>query len=131
MLIWNINNNNKKLMKKLILITASMLIMSVNFAEYNVVIGKGLPQESIKFVNKTPPEPPQPVCKYSFPADYWLNGRNTAYSIVHVVDNSIYVHNGKDIYLTTHIIGNFKYTRGDFISNVGDYAHYKICKVAI
>ena len=121
-------------MKKLFLVTISLVMMSFSFAEYSVVIGKGLPQESIKFVNKTPPEPelpPQPVCKYSFPTDYWLNGRNTAYSIVHVVDNSVYVHNGNDIYLTTHIVGNFKYTRGDFISNVGDYAHYKICKVAI
>lgn len=124
-------------MKKIFLITMSLVMTSFSFADYSVVIGKGLPKESITFVDRTPPEPelppepPQPVCKYSFPTDYWLNGRNTAYSIVHVVDNSVYVHNGKDIYLTTHIIGNFKYTRGDFISNVGDYAHYKICKVSI
>lgn len=127
-------------MKKSILITVSTMMIGFSFAEYNVVIGKGIPQESIKFITKSvvtppepelPPEPPKPVCKYNYPTDYWLNGRNTAYSIVHVVDNNVFVHNGRDIGVTSHIIGNYKYTRGEFIGNFGDYARYNICKVSI
>jgi hypothetical protein len=118
----------------------SLVMISFSFADYSVVIGKGLPKESINFVDRTPPPPPpppepelppQPVCKYSYPTDYWLNGRNTAYSIVHVVDNSVFVHNGKDISIPSVVVGNFKYTRGLFIGNFGDYARYNICKVAI
>ena len=124
-------------MKKIFLITISLVMISFSFADYSVVIGKGLPKESINFVDKTPPapelppEPPKPVCKYNYPTDYWLNGRNTAYSIVHVVDNNVYVHNGSNIYMTSLTVGGFKYTRGDFIGNFGDYARYNICKVAI
>lgn len=123
-------------MKKIIIIIASLLV-STSFAEYNVVIGKGMPTESIKFVNKTPPipqlppEPPKPTCQYEYPINYWLNGRNTGYSIVHIVDNNVKVYDGSDIYNTTQIIGNTKYTRGDFIGNFGDYARYHICKVSI
>lgn len=124
-------------MKKIIIITLSFLMMGISVAEYNVVIGKGLPQESIKFVTNTPvepevpPEPPQPECKYDYPNNYWLNGRNNAYSIVHVLDNGVKVYDGKDIGVTTHIIGNYKYTRGDFIGNFGDYEHHYVCKVSI
>lgn len=126
-------------MKKIIVISASLLMMSLSFAEYNVVIGKGLPQESIKFVTQstTPTEPdvptlpPEPECKYDYPNNYWLNGRNYAYSIVHVLDNGTKVYDGKDIGTTTHIIGKYKYTRGDFIGNFGDYARYYVCKIAI
>jgi len=121
-------------MKKIIVITASLLLTTFSFAEYNVVIGKGLPQESIKFVTQTttpvePEIPPEPECKYDYPNNYWLNGRNTAYGIVHILDNKVQVYNGKDIYVTTHIIGNYKYTRGDFIRNFGDYARYYVCKI--
>lgn len=131
-----INNNLKKHMKKIMIIIVSLLI-TTSFAEYNIMIGKGMPTESIKFVNKTPPvpelppEPPKPSCQYGYPSNYWLNGRNTSYAIVHVVDNNVKVYDGKDIYTTVHIIGNFKYTRGDFIGNFGDYSRYNICKVSI
>lgn len=126
-------------MKKIIVISLSLLMMSLSFAEYNIVIGKGLPQESIKFVTQSttptepevPPLPPEPECKYDYPNHYWLNGRNTAYSIVHILDNGIKVYDGKDIYVTSHIIGNYKYTRGAFVDNYGDYARYYVCKIAI
>jgi len=47
-------------MQKLIILLLSMMTMSTAMASYTVVIGQGLPQESIKFVDNTPPEPEVP-----------------------------------------------------------------------
>lgn len=96
--------NNSKNMKKLI-ITASLLMMGFSFAE--------------------------PTCKYIYPSDYWLNGRNTAYSVVNIFDNGIKVYTGKKINITTYTIGKYKYTRGVFVENSDGYDIYNICKVSI
>ncbi len=113
-------------MKNIIAITASLVMMGLSFAEYTVVIG--LPQDSIKFATPTPPEP---ECKYDVLNNNWVNGRNTAYSLVHIFDNGVQVYDGKDIYTTSHIIGNYKYTRGDLIGIFGDYEHHYVCKLSI
>ena len=47
-------------MQKLIILLLSGMTMSTAMASYTVTIGQGLPQESIKFVNNTPPEPEVP-----------------------------------------------------------------------
>jgi hypothetical protein len=130
-------------MKKLFLVTISLVMMSFSFAEYNVVIGKGLPQESIKFVNKTPiepepepepelpPEPPKKVCKYDYPSNFWEGGRNSSYPTGTVVADRVYIYTGSNYNLMELTVGNTKYTRGDSKLITAELVRYEICSITI
>jgi hypothetical protein len=47
-------------MKKTIIMLLSAMTITTAMADYTVTIGQGLPKESIKFVDRTPPEPELP-----------------------------------------------------------------------
>lgn len=131
-------------MKKIRIHLIIISFINMTYGNYYIKIplevekGGSLPNESVSFKNKNILDsespvtlPPQPECKYDYPNNYWLNGRNNAYNIVHVLDNGVKVYDGKNIRITTQIIDNYKYTRGDFIGNFGNYQHHYVCKIGI
>ena len=120
-----------------------MLMMNINFAEYSVVIGKGLPQESIKFVKTTtleiPPviqKPAKKVCKYDYPSNFWEGGRNSSYPTGTVVSDRVYIYTGSNYNLMEITVGNTKYTRtkytrGDSKLITAELVRYEICSISI
>jgi hypothetical protein len=47
-------------MKKTMIMLLSAMTMTTAMADYRVTIGQGIPKESIRFVDKTPPKPELP-----------------------------------------------------------------------
>jgi hypothetical protein len=135
-------------MKKILLITTSLLMMSISFANYSVVIGNGMPKESIKFVDRTPPEtevppiipdpepepepePPKQVCNYSYPSTFWEGGRNSSNPTGTVVSNRVYIYSGNNYNLMEIVVGNIKYTRGKSVLIASDIVRYEVCSISI
>lgn len=131
-------------MKKILLITISLLMMGISFASYSVVIGNGMPKESIKFVKTTipetppvipepepEPEPPKKVCKYDYPSNFWEGGRNSSYPTGIVVSDRVYIYTGNNYNLMEITVGNTKYTRGDSKFITAELVRHEICSIAI
>lgn len=131
-------------MKKILLITISLLMMGISFASYSVVIGNGMPKESIKFVKTTTPEtppvipepepepePPKQVCNYSYPSTFWEGGRNSSNPTGTVVSNRVYIYTGNNYNLMEIVVGNIKYTRGNSVLIASDIVRYEVCSISI
>jgi hypothetical protein len=141
-------------MKKILLITTSLLMMGISLANYTVVIGNGMPKESIKFVDRTTPtptpepevppiipdpkpepepepEPPKQVCNFSYPTTFWEGGRNSSNPTGTVVSNRVYIYSGNNYNLMEIIVGNIKYTRGKSVLIASDIVRYEVCSISI
>jgi hypothetical protein len=133
-------------MKKILLITTSLLMMGISLANYTVVIGNGMPKESITFVDRTTPEvppiipdpkpepepePPKQVCNYSYPTTFWEGGRNSSNPTGTVVSNRVYIYTGNNYNLMEIVVGNIKYTRGNSVLIASDIVRYEVCSISI